>query len=129
VIVPLFGVLFRRGDGNALQCLAGTKIGNETRDDRCLIGATTRRIVVIGGGVQQYVLWLEIVVDHVTRVHAVQAEQNVQEDCETNVSSKCSTHHNMKFYSQLHTSSVVSVTAANRSPRLRRTRTSLALSR
>ncbi len=129
MIVPLFGNLFRR-DSNALQCLAGAKIGNETGDDRCLIGATTcRDRAVIGGGVQQDVLRLEIVVDHVARVHAIQAEQDVQEDCETSVSSKYSRTIHRRCYSQLHTSSVVSVTAANRSPLLRRTRTSFALSR
>jgi hypothetical protein len=79
VIVPLFGVLFR-GDSNALECLARAKIGNETRDDRCLIGATAR-IAIIGSGVQQDVLRLEIVVDHVARVHAIEAQQHVQEDC------------------------------------------------
>lgn len=77
VIVPLFGVVLRGGDSNALECLAGAKVGDETGDARWLIAACT---VAAGRGVQQDVLRLEVVVDHVARVHAVQTQQHVQED-------------------------------------------------
>lgn len=78
VIVPLLGVLFR-ADRNALEGLARAKIGNEARDRGGLLGATPRSAG--HGGVQQDVLRLEVVVHQLARVHAVEAQQHVQEDC------------------------------------------------